>query len=144
MSIRLFGRRDFVARLCAVSCSLVMGGWTALAWELKVVTGSATGSPPPDWREALRTSLGVVGQACCLAGSPPTSPAADCTRGRSKAAARPEEGLSWWLQHREELDRRITDDFEHGRIRTVEGWILSETEAAVCSAFARDDRKRRD
>ena len=33
------------------------------------------------------------------------------------------------------LDKKIRDDFESGRIITVNGWILSQTEARQCALF---------
>lgn len=35
-----------------------------------------------------------------------------------------------------EVAERIRDDFVHSRIRLVDGWVLSETEAIACRYYA--------
>jgi hypothetical protein len=57
--------------------------------------------------------------------------------GEGYLAARPEEATPVRLQRAvgrlADLEARIRDDFEHGRIVRIEGWALSVTEARLCS-----------
>ena len=37
---------------------------------------------------------------------------------------------------RNQIDRRIRSDYREGRIETIEGWVLSRTEARLCALAA--------
>ena len=40
-----------------------------------------------------------------------------------------------WIR-RKLVDEVIRDDYEHGRIVIVQGWVLSETEARLCALYS--------
>lgn len=50
------------------------------------------------------------------------------------SALREEQGLSPIGE--KQLEEQIREDFAHGRVVTLDGWVLSRTEARQCALFS--------
>lgn len=133
------GRRGFIVRLGMIVSPILVGLGVPLSSITSVLAGARSRSWTDGSMESLRESLGIVGQACSQVPSSGLRGAAgECLSGLRNPPSpqmHPEDVVSWWVEHRDEVLFRIEDDFERERTRTINGWILSETEAATYSVF---------
>ena len=116
-------RRRFLAGFAA----------TAAAWTVRLRSGDARAADDVElFRVLFRDpeSLNRVGEACARADwVPEDAPGFFRTLRRS---LNPASGGSL----KDHLGNRVRDDFASGRVVSVEGWVLSETEARLYAALA--------